>query len=93
MAMTGAIDIRSSSKQHCCNRTKSFVIDGEAVLLGVDGISDFAGLHSRPPREPVTHPIIYGLLRCWTQSIEPGREPRNKRKEPWERTSDGVASA
>src|SRR3981081_4146335 len=29
------------------NRTRSFVIDGEAVLLGVDGISDFNGLHSR----------------------------------------------
>jgi bifunctional non-homologous end joining protein LigD len=29
------------------NRAKSFVIDGEAVLLGVDGISDFDGLHSR----------------------------------------------
>jgi bifunctional non-homologous end joining protein LigD len=29
------------------NRIKSFVIDGEAVLIGVDGISDFAGLHSR----------------------------------------------
>ncbi|WP_028168525.1 hypothetical protein [Bradyrhizobium elkanii] len=28
-------------------RTKQFVLDGEAVLLGVDGISDFAGLHSR----------------------------------------------
>lgn len=28
------------------NRTSSFVIDGEAVLLGVDGISDFDGLHS-----------------------------------------------
>ena len=25
---------------------QSFVIDGEAVLLGVDGISDFNGLHS-----------------------------------------------
>jgi ATP-dependent DNA ligase len=24
-----------------------FVIDGEAVLLGVDGRSDFNGLHSR----------------------------------------------
>jgi bifunctional non-homologous end joining protein LigD len=23
------------------------VLDGEAVLLGVDGVSDFAGLHSR----------------------------------------------
>jgi bifunctional non-homologous end joining protein LigD len=29
------------------NRASSFVIDGEAVLLGVDGVSDFNGLHSR----------------------------------------------
>jgi hypothetical protein len=29
------------------NRISSFVIDGEAVLLGVDGVSDFDGLHSR----------------------------------------------
>jgi hypothetical protein len=29
------------------NRNSSFVIDGEAVLLGIDGISDFNGLHSR----------------------------------------------
>jgi bifunctional non-homologous end joining protein LigD len=29
------------------NRSSSLVIDGEAVLLGVDGISDFNGLHSR----------------------------------------------
>ena len=28
------------------NRTKQFVIDGEAVILGVDGISDFNALHS-----------------------------------------------
>ncbi len=28
-------------------RTSSFVLDGEAVLLGVDGISDFNGMHSR----------------------------------------------
>jgi bifunctional non-homologous end joining protein LigD len=27
-------------------RTKQFVIDGETVLLGVDGISDFEGLYS-----------------------------------------------
>jgi bifunctional non-homologous end joining protein LigD len=27
-------------------RTKHFVLDGEAVLLGVDGISDFDGLYS-----------------------------------------------
>ena len=29
------------------NRNTSFVIDGEAVLLGVDGVSAFNGLHSR----------------------------------------------
>ena len=29
------------------NRATSFVIDGEALLLGVDGVSDFDGLHSR----------------------------------------------
>jgi bifunctional non-homologous end joining protein LigD len=29
------------------NRNNSFVIDGEAVLLGVDGRSDFTGLNSR----------------------------------------------
>jgi ATP-dependent DNA ligase len=29
------------------NSNSSFVIDGEAVLLGVDGLSDFNGLHSR----------------------------------------------
>ena len=29
------------------NWNSSFVLDGEAVLLGVDGISDFNGLHSR----------------------------------------------
>ncbi|OKO82516.1 RNA ligase family protein [Bradyrhizobium sp. AS23.2] len=29
------------------NREEHFVIDGEAVVLGVDGISDFNALHSR----------------------------------------------
>jgi bifunctional non-homologous end joining protein LigD len=28
------------------NRYKQFVIDGEAVILGVDGVSDFNALHS-----------------------------------------------
>ena len=28
------------------NRQKRFVLDGEAVILGVDGISDFNALHS-----------------------------------------------
>jgi len=29
------------------SRVKQFVIDGEAVVLGVDGVSDFNALHSR----------------------------------------------
>jgi bifunctional non-homologous end joining protein LigD len=33
------------------HRTAHFVLDGEAVLLGVDGISDFDGLHSRQHNE------------------------------------------
>jgi ATP-dependent DNA ligase len=35
------------------NRTKHFVIDGEAVILGVDGISDFNALHSGKHNEEV----------------------------------------
>jgi bifunctional non-homologous end joining protein LigD len=34
-------------------RSTSFVLDGEAVLLGVDGISDFDGLHSRQHNDEV----------------------------------------
>jgi bifunctional non-homologous end joining protein LigD len=34
-------------------RSTSFVLDGEAVLLGVDGISDFDGLHSRKHNQKV----------------------------------------
>jgi ATP-dependent DNA ligase len=29
------------------NRNRQFVSDGEAVMLGVDGVSDFNALHSR----------------------------------------------
>src|SRR6195952_3427623 len=35
------------------NRSTSFVLDGEAVLLGVDGICDFDGLHSRRHNDEV----------------------------------------
>lgn len=35
------------------NRISSFVIDSEAVLLGVDGRSDFNGLHSRKYNDEV----------------------------------------
>jgi bifunctional non-homologous end joining protein LigD len=29
------------------NRATRFIIDGEAVVLGVDGVADFNALHSR----------------------------------------------
>ena len=35
------------------NRIRQFVIDGEAVVLGVDGISDFKALHSGRHNEEV----------------------------------------
>ena len=35
------------------NRHRQFVIDGEAVVLGVDGISDFNGLHSGKSNDEV----------------------------------------
>jgi bifunctional non-homologous end joining protein LigD len=35
------------------NRQKHFVIDGEAVILGVDGVSDFNALHSGRRNEKV----------------------------------------
>jgi bifunctional non-homologous end joining protein LigD len=35
------------------NRQKQFVIDGEAVILGVDGVSDFEALHSGRHSEEV----------------------------------------
>jgi bifunctional non-homologous end joining protein LigD len=34
-------------------RVKQFVLDGEAVILGLDGTSDFNALHSRKHDEEV----------------------------------------
>jgi bifunctional non-homologous end joining protein LigD len=47
MVMTGAAGYPLISEAALRNRNTSFAIDGEAVLLGVDGRSDFNGLHSR----------------------------------------------
>jgi ATP-dependent DNA ligase len=39
------------------NRHRQFVIDGEAVVLGVDGVADFNALHSHKHDEEVQlHP-------------------------------------
>lgn len=48
----GPIAIRRSSSA-LKNRRKQFVIDGESVLLGVDGIADFNALHSRKQDDEV----------------------------------------
>ena len=42
------------------NRIRQLVIDGEAVVLGVDGVSDFNALHSRQHDEEVQ---LYAPLR------------------------------
>jgi hypothetical protein len=47
-------------------RLDSFVIDGEAVLLGVDGISDFKGLHSRTPMRFSFTPSTFWRLKVMT---------------------------
>ena len=43
------------------NRTRQFAIDGEAVVLGVDGVSDFDALYSRQHDEQVQ---LYAST-CW----------------------------
>lgn len=40
------------------NREQQFVVDGEAVVLGVDGVSDFNALHSRRHDDEVQ---LYGF--------------------------------
>ncbi|MCK1618047.1 DNA ligase [Bradyrhizobium sp. 159] len=47
IAPGGRIRRPREKKSALKNREKYFVIDGEAVVLGVDGISDFNALHSR----------------------------------------------
>ena len=61
------------------NRHKQFVIDGEAVILGVDRIADFNALHSRQRDEEVqlyasTWGVEIGQHRCPLSSL--GRNSR-----------------
>jgi bifunctional non-homologous end joining protein LigD len=48
------------------NRQKRFVIDGEALIRGVDGYSDFNALHSRKHDEEVQ---LYAFSRCAAKPI------------------------
>jgi hypothetical protein len=44
------------------NREHQFVVDGEAVVLGVDGVSDFNAVHSRKHSPDVPSPKAVLLL-------------------------------
>ena len=60
------------------NRNTSFVIDGEAVLLGVDGRSDFNGLHSRKHDAEVVQFYAFDILVSDGEDLR--RLPLNMRK-------------
>ena len=59
------------------NRNSSFVIDGEAVLLGVDGRSDFNGLHSRKHDDDVQ---FYAFDMLASDGDDLGKLPLSMRK-------------
>lgn len=52
------------------NREPHFVIDGEAVVLGVDGVSDFNALHSRKHDEEVQL-YAFDLLAAGGEDLRP----------------------
>src|SRR5947208_7231565 len=52
------------------NRQSSFVIDGEAVLLGVDGRSDFDSLHSRKHDDEVQF-YAFDMLALEGEDLRP----------------------
>ena len=62
------------------NRTRSFVIDGEAVLLGVDGVSDFDGLHSRRHDDEVQ---LYAFDALMVDGDDLRKWPLSTRKAAW----------
>jgi len=59
------------------NRATSFVIDGEAVLLGVDGVSDFDGLHSKKHDDEVQ---LYAFDRLALDGDDLRKLPLSMRK-------------
>ena len=44
------------------NRQKQFIIDGEAVILGIDGIPDFNALHSRRQDDEVQQLYAFDIM-------------------------------
>jgi hypothetical protein len=58
------------------NRSSSFVIDGEAVLLGVDGVSEIRAAFTPPRREVASNDLIkINLLKSRSHRKTQGRAP------------------
>jgi bifunctional non-homologous end joining protein LigD len=57
------------------NRVKQFVIDGEAVILGVDGVPDFNALHSRKHDHEVQFYAFDVMALAGEDSARPSLEP------------------
>ena len=60
------------------NRNEQFVIDGEAVILGVDGVSDFNALHSGKHNTEVQL-CAFNVLAVGAMISEPSRSQCAKR--------------
>jgi ATP-dependent DNA ligase len=69
------------------NRQKHFVIDGEAVVLGVDGVPDFNALHSRKHDEEVQ---LYAFDVLALDGEDLRNLPLTMRKTNLARRSDGI---
>jgi bifunctional non-homologous end joining protein LigD len=69
------------------NRNSLFVIDGEAVLLGVDGRSDFNGLHSRRHDDEVE---CYAFDMLVSDGEDLRKLPLSMRKTNLARRVDGI---
>jgi hypothetical protein len=57
-------------------RQKRFVLDGEAVILGVDGVSDFNALHSRKH----DHEVQFCAFDILVEGDDDLRKPLHRRK-------------
>jgi ATP-dependent DNA ligase len=69
------------------NRPSSLLIDGEAVLLGVDGVSDFDGLHSRRHDDEVQ---LYAFDALALDGEDLRTLPLHLRKNNLARRPDGI---
>ena len=57
--------------------TEAFVLDGEAVVLGIDGVSDFEGTYSCKHDQEVQLGALSGFTVCAPAPLR-GSKPRAK---------------